>query len=228
MNAHEGHVPSTSSGRIHQDRDGRGVTRQSGSKVKSAMRAKKVALAMALTLSLGLASCESSSDIGAPDSHGAEAPIAVEDFKLAAGDKIHLTVFNEDNISGDYDIDSEGIISVPLAGLVKAEGLTKAGLEAKVAEKLDPLLKNPRVTIAVVSFRPFYVIGEVEKPGEYQFRNGLNVISAMAIAGGNTYRASKSYVLIQRGGIGEFRKYTMSPSVKVYPGDLVKVPERFF
>ncbi len=196
----------------------------------SAMVARFV-LVPALLLGLALTSCAPSPEVGAArtaTAHGPEAPIPVEDFKLAAGDKIHLSVYNEDSISGDYDIDAEGLISVPLAGLVKADGLTKAALESKVAEKLAPLLKSPRVTIAVVSFRPFYVIGEVEKPGEYQFRNGLNVISAMAIAGGNTYRASQSYVLIQRGGVGEFREYAMSPAIKVYPGDLLKVPERFF
>ncbi len=191
----------------------------------------KVASAMVLAMGLALTSCSSSPGAGAArdaSPRSAEAPISIEDFKLAAGDKIHLTVYNEDNISGDYEIDAGGLISVPLAGLVKADGLTKAQLESEVAAKLNPLLKSPRVTVAVVSFRPFYVIGEVEKPGEYQFRNGLNVVSAMAIAGGNTYRASKSYVLIQRGGIGDFQEYAMSPSVKVYPGDLLRVPERFF
>jgi len=230
MPASEHDTPSSPRGGLNRDRSGHCVIQHGKPEGRMAMRAR-IALAVMLCLGLALPSCSSSPETDAARDagmNGAEASIPIEDFKLSTGDKLHLTVFNEDNISGDYDIDTEGLISVPLAGLVKADGLTKAALESKVAEKLNPLLKNPRVTISVVSFRPFYVIGEVEKPGEYQFRNGLNVISAMAIAGGNTYRASKTSVLIQRGGIGDFREYSMSPLIKVYPGDLLKVPERFF
>jgi polysaccharide export outer membrane protein len=158
----------------------------------------------------------------------AEPAIALENFQLAPGDKIHLTVFGEDSITGDYEIDTEGFISAPLAGSVKAADLQKVDLERAVADKLSGLLKTPRVTVSVVSFRPFYILGEVEKPGEYPFRSGLNVVSAMAVAGGTTYRANHNRVLIQRGGLGEFKTYPMSPAIRVYPGDLIKIPERFF
>ena len=181
-------------------------------------------------LSLALASCSSPSatNSAAAQAYAGEAPIKVEDINLASGDKIHLTVFGEDNISGDYEVDTEGFISVPLAGQVKAAGLKKVELASLVADHLTGLLRAPRVTVTIVSFRPFYILGEVEKPGEYTFRSGLNVASAMAIAGGATYRASRDTVLIQRGGAGDFKEYPMSPAVKVYPGDLLKVPERFF
>ena len=179
-----------------------------------------------------LASCSSPSGsapaAGGGDATAAEEPAKVEEFRLGPGDKIHITVFGEDTVSGDYEIDMEGHISVPLAGVVDARGLLKVQLEKEVSDKLTPLLRNPRVTIAIVSFRPFYILGEVEKPGEYPFRTGLNVLSAMAIAGGATYRASKGRVLIQRGATGSFREYEMSPTIKVYPGDLIRVPERFF
>ncbi len=181
-------------------------------------------------LSLAAVSCSSSWEGASPDAsrNAAEDPVRVEDFRLSPGDKIHLTVFNETEITGDYEIDPEGLISVPLAGVVKAGGLRKLELEKALAEKLGGLLNVPRITISVVSFRPFYILGEVEKPGEYEFRTGLNVISAMSIAGGATYRANKGHVLIQRGGTGDFKEYPMLPTIKVYPGDLVKVPERFF
>ncbi len=179
-------------------------------------------------LCLALASCSSTRTSGDPALAGAEEAIKVEDFKLASGDKIHLSVFGEDTISGDYDVDTEGFISVPLAGMVKADGLRKVDLGKAVSANLAGLLRSPRVTVTIVSFRPFYILGEVEKPGEYQFRSGLNVASAMAIAGGATYRASKDAVLIQRGGIGDFKEYSMSPAIKVYPGDLLKIPQRFF
>lgn len=182
-------------------------------------------------LSIFLISCSFFSPTGTPDDaaiNASEEAVKVEQFRLASGDKIHITVFGEDNISGDYEVDTEGFVSVPLAGMVKAGGLRKIELEKEISEKLTGLLRNPRVTIAIVNFRPFYILGEVEKPGEYQFKSGLNVLSAMAIAGGATYRASKGRVLIQRGGVGDFKEYPMSPAIKVYPGDLIRVPERFF
>lgn len=180
---------------------------------------------VAFTSCSSLSSALSSGD---PPTVGSEETVKVEEFKLDAGDKIHLTVFGEEAISGDYVIDTEGFISIPLAGLVKAGGLRKIELEREVTVRLTGMLRNPRVNVAVVEFRPFYILGEVEKPGEYPFKSGLNALSAIAIAGGTTYRASKTRILIQRGGVGDFTEYQMSPRIKVYPGDLIRIPERLF
>jgi len=148
---------------------------------------------------------------------------------LAAGDKIRVTVYGEDRISGEYQIDPDGMVSLPLAGTIKAAGLTKAALEAALADKLSgKYLKNPKVTVDVVTFRPFYVLGEVQKPGEYSFRSGLNVLSAIAIAGGTTYRANTGKVYIQRFGSTDLTEYDQSPTIIVMPGDVVRVPERYF
>ena len=84
------------------------------------------------------------------------------------------------------------------------------------------------VTASVTSFRPFYVLGEVEKPGEYPYHTGLNLMSANAVAGGETYRASTSTAMVQRAGDNAFREVPLSPSVAIYPGDLIKLPERYF
>ena len=151
------------------------------------------------------------------------------ELRLAAGDKLRVTVFGEDKLSGEYQVDSAGSLSLPLAGTIQGAGLTKAELEQALTAKLkSEYLRNPKVTVDVVSFRPFYVLGEVQKPGEYQFRSGLNVLSALAIAGGATYRASTSKVLIQRSGSTEMTEYQQSPTVLVMPGDVVRVPERYF
>src|SRR6266446_3212206 len=150
-------------------------------------------------------------------------------LRLAPGDKLRVTVFGEDKLSGEYQVDSAGSLSLPLAGTIQGAGLTKAELEQALTAKLkSEYLRNPKVTVDVVSFRPFYVLGEVQKPGEYQFRSGLNVLSALAIAGGATYRASTSKVLIQRSGSTEMTEYQQSPTVLVMPGDVVRVPERYF
>jgi protein involved in polysaccharide export with SLBB domain len=151
------------------------------------------------------------------------------ELRLAAGDKLRVTVFGEDKLSGEYQVDSAGSLSLPLAGTIQGAGLTKPELEQALTAKLkSEYLRNPKVTVDVVSFRPFYVLGEVQKPGEYQFRSGLNVLSAIAIAGGATYRASTSKVLIQRSGSTEMSEYQQSPTVLVMPGDVVRLPERYF
>src|SRR5205807_7918376 len=132
---------------------------------------------------------------------------------------LRVTVFGEDKLSGEYQVDSAGFLSLPLAGTIKGAGLTKPELEQALTTKLkSEYLRNPKVTVDVVSYRPFYVLGEVSKPGEYQFRSGLNVLSAIAIAGGATYRANNSIVLIQRAGTNEMVEYPQSPTIPVLPG----------
>jgi protein involved in polysaccharide export with SLBB domain len=151
------------------------------------------------------------------------------ELRLAPGDKLRITVFGEDRLSGEYQIDNGGALSLPLAGTIKAAGLTKSELEQAITTQLkSQYLRNPKVTVDVISYRPFYVLGEVQKPGEYPFRSGLNVLSALAIAGGATYRANTSKVMIQRSGSNEEKEYPQSPTVLVMPGDVVRVPERFF
>jgi len=158
-----------------------------------------------------------------------ETAVPVAPLQLQAGDKIKVTVFGEDKISGEYELDPSGFVSLPLAGTVKAAGATKIDLERILAAKLKSnYLRDPKVTVDVTSFRPFYVLGEVQKPGEYPYKSGLNVISAVAVAGGSTYRASNSRVLIQRFGEKTLKEYGLDPSVQIMPGDLIRLPERYF
>jgi len=150
-------------------------------------------------------------------------------LRFAPGDKLRVTVFGEDRLSGEYQVDNSGSLSLPLAGTIQGSGLTRTELEQAITTQLKgQYLRNPKVTVDVVTFRPFYVLGEVQKPGEYAFRSGLNVLSAIAIAGGATYRANTSKVMIQRSGSTELTEYPQSPTVLVMPGDVVRVPERFF
>jgi len=87
-------------------------------------------------------------------------------------------------------------------------------------------LKNPKVTVTIDTLRAF--LGEVTKPGEYPYKSGLNVLTAMAVAGGPTYRASRTTVQIQRLGETGLREYPISASVPILPGDVIRVPERYF
>ena len=149
--------------------------------------------------------------------------------KVQPGDKVRVVVFGEDKLSGDYEIDQSGQISLPLAGTIEAKGLTQAELEQALAKKFrSEYLKNPKVTVTIASLQPYYVVGEVAKPGEFPYRSGLNVMTALAIAGGPTYRASRSTVKFQRRGETTMTEYPISAAVPILPGDVVSVPERYF
>ena len=180
-------------------------------------------------LSLAVSACGSSGSMDYVKGTAGDTNANLLELKLAAGDKIRVTVFGEDKISGDYDIDTAGYVSLPLAGTVMAAGLSKPELEKELARKLSgDYLKSPKVTVSVINFRPFFILGEVEKPGEYQYRSGMNALSAMAMAGGPTYRASKSSILIQRAGTTQIKEYPLDTTISILPGDLVRVPERYF
>ena len=124
-------------------------------------------------------------------------------------------------------MDDTGAVSIPLVGDVTARGQTLRSFEAAVREKLtEGYLKDPRVSVQVLNYRPFYIIGEVENDGEYPFVSGMHVLNAVAVAGGFTYRANTSKVFITRGE--EEHQYTVTPELRLEPGDVIRVPERFF
>ena len=148
---------------------------------------------------------------------------------LQPGDKINVIVFGEQKLSGQYEIDQSGQISLPLSGTIKAQGLTQRELEQALAQKFrSEYLRNPKVTVTVMTLAPYYMMGEVKNPGQFAYKSGLNVLTAMAIAGGPTYRASRNTVEIQRRGETTKRDYPISASVPVLPGDVINVPERYF
>src|SRR6185312_8004988 len=118
-----------------------------------------------------------------------------------------------------------GNISMPLIGDVKARGLTRAEVEHEMVQKLSQgYIKNPRVAVAILTYRPFYIYGEVTKPGEYPYASGMRVMSAVATAGGFTYRANEGYVIVTRNG--QQRRAEMNSAIQ--PDDVIRVPERYF
>jgi len=147
------------------------------------------------------------------------------DYRLGTGDQIRVTVFGHEDLSGEFEVGSDGRISLPLIGEVPAAQLTLQELEGAIAGKLKPdYLKNPQLSVDVVNYRPFYIIGEVKNPGSYAYVGGMRVVNAVAMAGGFTYRARESELLITRGGVKE----AAGQNTIVLPGDVVEVPERFF
>lgn len=149
---------------------------------------------------------------------------------LQPGEKIKITVYGEDSLTGEYDISPSGYVTMPLIGSVKAAGRSQSEFAKDVANRYSRggFLQDPHVTVAVVQFKPFYVLGEATTPGEYPFRSGLNVHTAVAMAGGFTYRASRSYVLIRHVGDEVWKEYSLAEPVPIAPGDLIRVPERYF
>jgi protein involved in polysaccharide export with SLBB domain len=196
---------------------------------------KYTACVVLLMLSALVAGCAPSyGPVAQADSAG---PIARYDGPLPAadsprmqpGDKIKVTVYGEDNLNGIYEIDPSGSVSLPLAGTVMAAGRTKAELQRDIARRYkSEYLQDPKVTVDFASFRPIYILGEAEKPGEYPYKSGLNLISAVTAAGGFTYRASRDHVMIQHSGEEMWKEYPLSTSVAIAPGDLIRIPERYF
>jgi polysaccharide biosynthesis/export protein len=151
-----------------------------------------------------------------------------EDYRLGPEDKVKVVVFGEPDLSGEFPVDSSGVLAAPFIGQMTVKGLTLRDFERAYAAKLREaqILRDPRVSAEVVSFRPIYVLGEVKKPGQYAFVSGMTVQKAVALAEGYTYRASESTVEITRSG-NKF-KVDVTPMTKVFPGDEIRIPERFF
>ena len=153
-----------------------------------------------------------------------------QDYRLGAGDKLRITVFGEDSLTGEYFVaGGSGMVAFPLVGDVKASGLTVEQLREALEAKLrDGYLKEPRVAIEVLNYRPFFILGEVAKPGEYPYTNGLTVLNAVATANGFTYRADTRKVFIRRANAGQETQYPLTATTPVEPGDTIRIGERFF
>lgn len=152
-----------------------------------------------------------------------------EGYRLGTGDKVKVTVYGHENLSGESDVDSTGNLALPLIQTVKASGLTVQELERSIVAKLSPdYLKNPRVSVEIISNRPFFILGEVQKPGSYPYVNGMTVVTAVALAGGFTYRADSDEVYITRVKDKQKTKQSADQDTPVMPGDVIEVPERYF
>ena len=148
-------------------------------------------------------------------------------YRLGAGDRLRVIVFGEEDLSGEFEVDDTGAVSMPLVGQVRAKDRTLRAFEDAIKERLrEGYLKDPRVSIQVINYRPFYIIGEVEEPGEYPFVSGMNVLNAVALSGGYTPRANTSKVRITRDG--QEYTYPADAQTRLEPGDMLRVPERYF
>jgi polysaccharide export outer membrane protein len=150
-------------------------------------------------------------------------------YRLGPSDRLRIIVFGQPTLTGEFTVDGNGVLSYPLLGNIPASGLTTAELQQSIARKLAPdYLVNPSVSAEVVTRRPFYVIGEVLKPGSYPYVTDMSVLNAVAIAGGFTYRARKNDFYIKRlDKDGKMVRVVANAGTVLRPGDTVEVRERY-
>ncbi len=150
-------------------------------------------------------------------------------YQLASGDRLRIIVFGQEQLTNSYNVDGVGNISMPLIGVVHAQGSTTAQMQGSIEAKLrEGYLKDPKVSVEVEAYRPFYVLGEVTTAGQYPFINGMTVQNAIAIAGGFTPRGANDYVEITRIVSGRPVTAAAPLTFPVRPGDTITVRERFF
>lgn len=175
-----------------------------------------------------LAGCGPPAAIGSAEIN-AEVGRAVEQYRLGSRDKVRILVFNEPTLSGEFSVNGNGALSLPLIGEVSTVGKTTEQLKQDIETALaNGYLREPRVSIDVLSFRPFYILGEVSKAGEYPYANGLTVLNAVATAEGFTYRAEKRVAYVRREGESQEKAYKLTPDLRVQPGDTIRIGERYF
>jgi protein involved in polysaccharide export with SLBB domain len=157
------------------------------------------------------------------------APTQPDDYKLGAGDQLRVIVYGEDDLGGTFTVDGNGFVSLPLIGPLKVAGLEPSDLEKEMTVRFsDGYLINPRINVQVVAYRPFYVLGEVNKPGSYPYTNDMTVLNAVTDAGGYTQKAVDSGVYVRRNGETKEVWLPADPSTKIYPGDVVRVDSSTF
>ena len=157
-------------------------------------------------------------------------PVASQEYRLGTGDKIRLNVFGLDTMNAEYTVGDSGFLSLPMIQGVQVSGLTLRQVEQAIATKLSQMqiLREPVVNVQYVTLRPFYIMGEVRNPGEYPYRPGMTVQSAVATAGGFTYRAANRAVVVTRQINGQDVVGSAPLNAPVMPGDRIRVFEKWF
>jgi protein involved in polysaccharide export with SLBB domain len=150
-------------------------------------------------------------------------------YALGAGDKVRITVYNEPDLSGEYEVNGQGVLSVPLIGQVAVIGKTTFEVQALLTQRYGKdYLVNPSVTVEVMNYRPFFILGEVNHPGSYPYQNGMTVINAVALAGGYTARANHDRIKVKHSSDKSSEGLDVKEDTTVLPGDVIEVAERFF
>jgi len=160
----------------------------------------------------------------------ASAQQGTDTYALNAGDSVRIHVYGEEDLSFDsLLIGQNGRISYPFLGELQVAGKTASQLQAAIANGLRPdYLVDPRVSVSIVKYRPFFVNGEVKQPGGVDFQPGLTLRKAVSLAGGFTERANKKEALVISDGDPERKEREVGLDYEVQPGDIITVQDTFF
>ena len=162
--------------------------------------------------------------------YAAPAPAPVEaPYRLDAGDRLRVVVYGQEGLTNTYAISAGGTITMPLIGSVPARGRTPQGLAADIAARLrNGFIREPSVAVEVESYRPFFILGEVQAPGQYPYVPNMTAESAVAIAGGYSPRAKRDRVTLTHTDASGTSRAIVPPGTLISPGDTVLVGERWF
>jgi polysaccharide biosynthesis/export protein len=174
-------------------------------------------------------------DVNAPISAPSESPPA--EYQVQAGDVLTVTVWKEQDLTGDVLVRPDGGLSFPLVGDLDARGKTVDELRKEIADRLVRYIPSPVVTVAVkqAGGNHIYIVGRVQRPGEYPIVRPVDVMQALSIAGGATpYAALNSIVILHReNGVEQAFHFRysdvahgrdLSQNILLHSGDTVVVP----
>lgn len=149
-------------------------------------------------------------------------------YRLGLGDKVRINVYGEQSLSGEYQVSGTGAVAMPLIGDVKAVGLSARELEAALVQRYAAgYLRDPKIAVEVYDFRPYFVLGEVQRPGRYPSTEASSVLGAIATAGGFTYRANTKRAFIRRAGDPKEYEVEIGSDTRIFPGDVLRIGERY-
>lgn len=197
----------------------------SRSEVRQWRSARHVWPAAVLAAALGiLVACAPGADLPPLPDNGQAA------YTLGSGDKLRIITFGSEQLTGEFQINDAGNLALPLVGSIPAAGDTTDQLQHRIATELRQknLFKDPNVSVEVATYRPIFILGEVNKPGSYPYMPGMTVLSAVSTAGGFTYRANSDFASIVRTKEGHATEGKVSRQSFVTPGDVITIFERRF
>jgi polysaccharide export outer membrane protein len=150
-------------------------------------------------------------------------------YRIGAGDRLAIKVVGEADLTGDYIVDSAGNISLPYVHTAAVAGLTTLEVEKLLASRLRKgYLRDPNVSVQLAALRPFFILGEINTAGSFDYQPGMTVQNAVAIAGGYTPRADQGAVMLTRRSVKGTATYKTPVTTQLYPGDIIYVRERWF
>ena len=151
------------------------------------------------------------------------------DYVLGAGDRLRIIVFGEPTLTAEYAVAGNGTVSFPMVGEVRAAGRTVRQVRNDIVSGLkNGYIKDPEVSADVVTYRPYFILGEVVHPGEYPYSDQITVTDAVATAGGFTYRANRKWIFVKHHTDGQEHRTRLGPGLILQPGDTIRITERLF